>query len=155
MVTLTEVAKESDRAVADARAELVRAIREASSQGMTQQQIARETGRSQPEISRLLRFHGATPLARRVRSHRSEILKIISAAGGSNVRVFGSLAKGEDGPQSDVDLLFTMNDVLGLMGIARLEVKLKDLIGADVDLVPDSSIRPGIREKVLRQAVPL
>jgi predicted nucleotidyltransferase len=155
MSTLAEVARESDRAVADARAALIRAVREASAQGMTQLQIAREIGRSQPEVSRLLRFHGTTPLARRVRAHRQEILAIIGAAGGRDVRVFGSLAEGLDGPDSDVDLVFTMHDVLSLMDLARLERDLRGVVGADVDLVPESSIRPGIRERVLREAVPL
>ena len=48
-----------------------------------------------------------------------------------------------------------MNETLGLMELARVERAVSEVIGADVDLVPDSSIRPGIREKVLHQAVPL
>ena len=153
MSVLAEVAREADRAVSDARNRLVRAIREASAQGMTQQQIARETGRSQPEISRLLRFHGTSPLGRRLRAHRSDVIAMVEAAGGGDVRVFGSVAEGTDGGGSDVDLLFTMDDALSLMGLARLEVELEELIGADVDLVPESSLRPGIRDRVLRQAV--
>lgn len=155
MATLAEVAQESDRAVTDARTRLVRAIREAAAEGMTQQQIAQETGRSQPEVSRLLRFHGTSPLGRRLRTHRAEIVKLVDAAGGSNVRVFGSVATGTDNHESDVDLLFSMNETLGLMELARLERKISEVLGVDVDLVPDSSVRPGIRAKVLHEAVPL
>ncbi len=58
MVDLVEVARRSDTAVRDARAELVRAVREAAREGLTQKQIAQLIGRSQPEVSRLLRFNG-------------------------------------------------------------------------------------------------
>lgn len=155
MATLAQVAEDADRAVADARAALTRAVREASAQGMTQAQIAREIGRSQPEVSRLLRFHGKSPLARRVRARRTEILELIGAAGGRQVRVFGSLAEGEDGPESDVDLLAAFSEPIGLMGLSRLEAALEGLLGTKVDLIPESSIRPGIRDRVLGQAVPL
>src|SRR5699024_8317126 len=103
MATLAEIAQDSDRAVSDARSELTRAVRDAAARGMTQQQIAREIGRSQPEVSRLLRFHGSSRLGRILRRHRAEVLEVIEAAGGSNVRVFGSVAEGSDGPDSDVD----------------------------------------------------
>lgn len=116
MRTLAEVAREPDRAVSAARHRLVQAIREASAQGMTQQQIARETGRSQPEISRLLRFHGSSPLGRRLRAHRADVIALIEAAGGSDVRDFGSVAEGQDGGDSDADLLFTMDDALASWG---------------------------------------
>lgn len=155
MSTLAEVAREADRAVVDARARLARAVREASAAGMTQQQIAREIGRSQPEVSRLLRFHGTSPLGRTLRAHRSDVLRIIEASGGRNVRVFGSVAEGEDGAESDVDLLFTKGDQLGLMELSRMELQLRDLLGVEVDLVPESSIRPGLRDQVLARAVPL
>lgn len=155
MATLKQVAQESDEAVAKARLRLVRAVREASAQGMTQQQIAQEIGRSQPEVSRLLRFHGTSPLARKVRARRADVIKLVEAAGGKDVRVFGSLAEGDDDAESDVDLLFSKAEGLGLMGLAALQNEISDLLGAPVDLVPDSAVRPGIRERVLRQAVPL
>lgn len=122
---------------------------------MTQTQIAREIGRSQPEVSRLLRFHGTSPLARRVRARREEILELIGAAGGRRVRVFGSLAEGEDGPESDVDLVASFDEPIGLTGLSRLEAALEDLLGTEVDLIPESSIRPGIRDRVLGQAATL
>ena len=70
--------------------------REAARQGLTQKQIAQLIGRSQPEVSRLLRFHGRSPLALRLRRHSREVRHLIDQAGGSNVRVFGSVATGAE-----------------------------------------------------------
>lgn len=71
------------------------------------------------------------------------------------MRVFGSLATGEDRPDSDVDLLFRMGAPLSLMELGRLERRLADAIGAPVDLVPESALRPDLRERVLAEAVAL
>ena len=152
---LAEVARRSDEATLRARSELVRAVRRAASEGMTQTQIGQQIGRSQPEVSRLLRFHGNSPLARRLRRSAGRVRRIVAEAGGSRVRVFGSVATGQDRPDSDVDLLFTMGEPLSLMELGRLEQRLVDAIGAPVDLVPDSAIRPDLRERVLEQAVAL
>lgn len=71
MVTdLARVARETDEATRKARARLVAAVREASAASQSQAEIARKIGRSQPEVSRLLHFHGTAPLARRLRTHR-------------------------------------------------------------------------------------
>ncbi|MGB2934236.1 MAG: nucleotidyltransferase domain-containing protein [Nostocoides sp.] len=144
-----------DAAVHRARVELVRAVREAAAAGMTQAQIAAEIGRSQPEVSRLLRFHGATPLARRLRASRAEVLRAVAEAGGRDVRVFGSVARGEDDERSDVDLLFVMGRPLSLMELGRLEDDVSAAIGVPVDLVPEGSLRPALRDRALTEAVPL
>ena len=122
---------------------------------MTQAQIAAEIGRSQPEVSRLLHFHGNRPLARRLRNHSSEIRRIIASVGGTNVRVFGSVATGRDHDDSDIDLLFTMGTPLSLMQLGALEQSLSDVLGAPVDLVPDSALRPEFRDRALAEAVAL
>ena len=83
---------------------------------MTQAQIAAQIGRSQPEVSRLLRFHGTW---------------------------------------SDVDLLFVMGRPLSLMQLGRLEEKVSSVVGAPVDLVPESSLSPAIRDRAAAEAVPL
>lgn len=141
--------------MARARAELVRAVRAAAAEGMTQAEIAEEIGRSQPEVSRLLRFHGTSPRARALRRHRSDVRRLIKEAGGSNVRVFGSVATGTDHDGSDVDLLFAMERPLSLLGLGRLERQIADLVELPVDLVPDSALRPELRDRVLAEAVPL
>jgi len=152
---LAEVARQSDAAVRHARHELVRAVRDAAAAGLSQAQIAQEIGRSQPEVSRLLRFHGTTPLARRVRAARAEVLRLVHEAGGSRVRVFGSVARGEDDDDSDVDLLFAMGRPLSLMELGRLEDEVSAAVGVPVDLVPESSLRPALHDRALAEAVPL
>lgn len=122
---------------------------------MTQAQIAHEIGRSQPEVSRLLRFHGTSPLARNLRRNASQVRRVVAAAGGSDVRVFGSMATGHDHDESDVDLMFVMGEPLSLMQLGRLEKRVSDLLGVRVDLVPESSLRPDLRERVLAEAVAL
>ena len=152
---LAEVARGSDAAVRHAREALVRAVRDAAAAGMTQAQIAAEIGRSQPEVSRLLRFHGTTPLARRLRAARPEILRLVNDAGGEQVRVFGSVARGDDDEGSDIDLLFVMRRPLSLMELGRLEGEVSAVVGVPVDLVPENSLCPALRERAVTEAVAL
>lgn len=152
---LAEVARHADEAMAQARSELVRAVRRAAAQGMTQSEIARQIGRSQPEVSRLLRFHGTSPLARNLRRNADQIRQLVGKVGGSQVRVFGSVAVGEDQPGSDVDLVFDMTKPLSLMQLGRLEQQIADLLDAAVDLVPESALRPDLRGRVFLEAVSL
>lgn len=153
MLELAEVARRTDEVTAHARAELVRAVRRASSQGLSQVEIAREIGRSQPEVSRLLHFHGRSSLALRLRHNARLIRRLVADAGGSHVRVFGSVATGQDGPHSDVDLLFTMGVPLSLMQLGRLERQISEIVGAPVDLVPESALRPDLRDRVMQESV--
>ena len=153
--SLAAVARETDEAVRQARGRLVAAVRKASREGMSQKEIARQIGRSQPEVSRLLRFHGTTPLARRLRASRRDVIETVEAAGGSNVRVFGSVATGREHEGSDVDLLFHMDQPFGLMDLAGLEIELGTILDTDVDLVPDTNIRPTMRDRIISEAVPL
>lgn len=150
-----EVAHKSDDAVREARNALVRAVREASAARMSQAQIAQAIERSQTEVSRLLRFHGTTPLARRLRAARGEGLRLVGEAGGSHVRVFGFVARGEDDEDSDVDLLFAIGGPLSLMELGRLEEQVSEAVGVSVDLVPESSLRLELRERALAEAVAL
>jgi uncharacterized protein len=152
---LSEVARDADHRIAQARAELVRAVRLAAAAGKTQTQIALEIGRSQPEVSRLLHFHGTTPLGRRLRKHAAEIRRLVADAGGGNVRVFGSVATGEDREGSDIDLLFSMGLPLSLMQLGALEHTVSQVVGRPVDLVPDTVLRPELRERILAEAVAL
>ncbi|EFW26461.1 nucleotidyltransferase domain-containing protein [Actinomyces sp. oral taxon 171] len=153
--SLAVIAQETDEAIRQARNQMVAAVRNASKNGMSQQEIARQIGRSQPEVSRLLHFHGTTPLARRLRAARRQVIEMVEAAGGSNVRVFGSVATGREHEGSDIDLLFHMDQPLGLMDLAGLEMELGTVLHADVDLVPDTNIRPTMRERIISEAVPL
>jgi len=117
---------------------------------MTQTEIAKAIGCSQPEVSRLLHFHGTSPRAMALRKHRADVCHLIHDAGGSNVRVFGSVATGED-----TDLLFRMDEPLSLLMLGDLEKAVADQVGIPVDLVPDSAILPVLRDRILKEAVPL
>ncbi|MCL2736555.1 MAG: nucleotidyltransferase domain-containing protein [Propionibacteriaceae bacterium] len=153
--SLAEIAQHTDEVTAQARAQLVDAVREASAEGMSQTQIGILIGRSQPEVSRLLHFHGTSPLARRLRKHVRKIKRLLADVGGTNLRVFGSVATRNDHKESDVDLLFTMNTPLSLMQLASLEHQISRLLEAEVDLLPDSALQPHLRQRILREAVPL
>lgn len=155
MSTLAEIARRSDAAVELARRELVAAVREAHASGMTQAEIATQIRRSQPEVSRLLRFHGTGPRAMALRKHRTEVLQLVEAAQGSNVRVFGSVATDQDHEGSDIDLLVDLPPTMGLLKVARLERRVSELVGIPVDIVPTDDLRPDFRERVLREAAPL
>lgn len=134
---------------------MVTAVRRAAAEGMTQGQIAAEVGRSQPEVSRLLHFHGTSALARRLRRHAAGVRGLVAAVGGSNLRVFGSVATGTDHEGSDIDLLFTMGTPLSLMELGAVEQRLAQLLGVEVDLVPEAALRPELRDQVRAEAVPL
>jgi hypothetical protein len=155
MSVLAEVAQRCDATVEQARHELVSAVRAAHAQGMTQAEIAQEIGRSQPEVSRLLRFHGRSSRAMALRKHRAAVLDLVKDAGGTNVRVFGSVATGRDHEGSDIDLLVDLPSTVGLLKVARLERLVSELVGIPVDIVPSDDLRPDFRERALGEAVAL
>ena len=153
--TLAREAREADAAVAAGRARLVAAVRAAYRSGMSQREIAQVVGRSQPEVSRLIRFHGTSPRARVLRAHRDEVIALLAEHGLTDVRVFGSTARGTDGPDSDIDLLVSSPSPVGLLSQSEIEVDLVDRLGTPVDLVIEDDVRPVIRERILKEVVPL
>ena len=76
----------------------------------------------------------------------------VAAAGGSRVRVFGSVSTGGEHEGSDIDLLIRAAPGTGLLEISRLELRLSELLGTGVDVVPDDSIRPSMRRRILSEA---
>jgi len=153
--SLRFVAERTDATITAARSELVRAVRRAYASGMTQAQIAEQIHRSQPEVNRLLRLHGTSPRATALRAHAAEIRRSLRDVGGSRICVFGSTATGTEHADSDVDLLFDMRRPLSLMELSTVERQLTELIGFRVDLVPESSVRPDVRDRIVAEAVPL
>jgi predicted nucleotidyltransferase len=85
---------------------------------------------------------------------RPVILELAQKYGVSNVRVFGSVARGEAQANSDVDFLVDVRPGVGL-GFFSLWGALEDLLGCEVDLVTEPGLRAEIREHVLQEAVPL
>lgn len=95
------------------------------------------------------------PVGRRVRRRRRELVAAAAAHGVRNLRVFGSVARGEDRPESDVDLLADVPPGMGLLGLGRLEAELEAIAGAQVNLVPAGTLKPGVAERVERDLVAL
>lgn len=91
----------------------------------------------------------------RLTEQRDEVRAVAERHGARNLRVFGSVARGDDGPTSDVDLLVDLDDGVSLIGLAGLQNELSDLLGASVDVVPASMLKPRLRDRVLNEAVPI
>ena len=89
------------------------------------------------------------------REKKAEILRLAGTHGCRNVRVFGSVATGENDLNSDVDFLVDLDRGRGLLDLGGLVTDLHDLLGVDVDLVESESIHPYIRDRVLAEAIPL
>ncbi|MBI5669605.1 MAG: nucleotidyltransferase family protein [Chloroflexi bacterium] len=91
-----------------------------------------------------------------LRKKRNEILALAEKHGAGNVRVFGSVARGEAGPGSDVDFLIDVVDWSRFeWGGGGLLMDLQDLLGCEVDLLTEKAIHWYIRDRVLEEAVPL
>jgi len=90
-----------------------------------------------------------------LRERREEILQVAAKHGARNVRVFGSIARGEDDETSDIDLLVEFESGRSLLDHASLWLELQELLGCKVDVVSDRGIKPRMRDRVLREAVPL
>jgi predicted nucleotidyltransferase len=88
-------------------------------------------------------------------ANREDILRIAARHGASNVRLFGSLARGDAAADSDVDLLVTLEKGRSLFDLGALLEDLKTLLGRDVDVVTENGLRARIRDRVLKEAVPL
>lgn len=148
---------------------------------MSQAEVARRAGTSQPTFARYEGGHVAPSLStleRLVRAcgedlvvelrhgpsarpseqlvrRRGEVLMACSKAGAQNVRVFGSVARGEDSPQSDIDLLVDLLPEATLLELAGLREDLAELLGVRVDVATPGMLKPEIRARALAEAVPL
>jgi hypothetical protein len=90
-----------------------------------------------------------------LQSKRQEILKIAARHGAYNVRVFGSVARGDARPDSDMDFLVNLEANRSLMDLARLLRDLQTLLDRAVDVVTEAGLRPRLRPQVLKEARPL
>jgi predicted nucleotidyltransferase len=93
------------------------------------------------------------PLQELVRVRREDILRTASQYGAYNVRIFGSLARGDADEQSDLDLLVDMEAGRSLFDLGGLLTDLEDLLGCSVDIVTEKGLRNRIRNRVLREAI--
>ena len=83
---------------------------------------------------------------------KKEIREIAAKHGARNVRVFGSVARGEARPDSDVDFLVDMEPGRTLLDLGGLLMDLRDLLGRQVDVVIEHGLKPRIRDRVLKEA---
>jgi len=144
-------------------ANLVRELR--TTAGLTQSQLAELSGVAQPNIAayeagtrtaspRMLERlrSAARPLPRQsLAEHRDELLDLAERFGFTHLRVFGSTARGEDKPGSDLDLLVTRPPGVGLLTVASFAEAAKELLGVEVDVVTDGGLPPG--HEILATAV--
>lgn len=90
-----------------------------------------------------------------VREKREEIVKVAALRGARNVRLFGSLARGEETADSDVDLLVDMEEGRSLLDLAHLLQDMEELLGCRVHVVEPEGLHWAIRERIIKEAVPL
>ena len=110
------------------------------------------------QVNRTDSFRAGLPdtrLGRRLRQNRKEILAYVTLSRATNVRVFGSVARGEDTSDSDVDLLVDVEPGVGLFTVGQLEYQLSEILGCNVDLATSESLRPAVRLEAERDAVAL
>lgn len=144
--------------------------------GVTQSVISvYEAGRRQPSVPTLTALIAATgyeldlsigkprrgvqrltgPVGRRLRRRRAEVLELAGRHGMQVLGVFGSVARGDDRPDSDIDLLVELPAGMGLFAVARVQNELEELLGSPVDLIPESGLKAGVRPAVEADLVPL
>lgn len=136
---------------------------------MSQSQLARAARVSQPNLSayengrrvptpevldRIRRALAGRPSVR-VEQHRAAIRAIVAEHHAREPRVFGSVARGDDQPGSDVDFLVDFSEEASLLDEIGLRLALTDLLQVEVDVVAADALRGAIRERVLREAVPV
>jgi len=92
---------------------------------------------------------------KRLQEKREEILAVTTKHGAYNVRIFGSVARGEADAESDVDFLVDMEANRSLFDLGGLLMELQELLNCPVDVVTEKGLRQRIRERVLNEAVPL
>ena len=90
-----------------------------------------------------------------LQDRRQELLGIAARHGASNVRVFGSILRGDAAAESDVDFLVSLDERRSLLDLGGLQMDLRDALGCEVDVVTDTGLRERIRADVLDAAAPL
>ncbi len=86
---------------------------------------------------------------------REEILRIAAKHGARNIRIFGSVARGDADPESDIDLLVEVGPTMSSWFPAGLILDLEELLGRPVEVVTERGLSPYLRDRVLREAMPL
>lgn len=106
--------------------------------------------------------HGAMAVAHQagltlagLRKISAELTDAAARRGATNLRVFGSVARGEATPTSDLDLLVDLEPGRSLVDLGGLLMDLSEIVGVEVDVVTEAGLKPRVRDRVLAEAVPL
>lgn len=91
----------------------------------------------------------------KVRTHSAELIARLAELGGHNISVFGSVARGDDRPDSDVDLLIDIEDSVGLFTLMKMRSVAERILGREVDLIPRNGLKASVSETALLDEVPL
>ena len=122
----------------------------------TQQPVKVSVRPARPSLStcrhRMTTLPSMHPL---IETHRAELLALARRRGVTGVRVFGSMSRGDDNDNSDVDLLVTLAPGTSALALGGLLLDAQELLGRRVDVVTEASLHPALRERVLALAVPL
>jgi predicted nucleotidyltransferase len=95
------------------------------------------------------------PLRELVEAHRDEIQAIVARHGGRSIAIFGSVARGDERPGSDIDFLVELEPDARPIEILSIGVELEDALGVKVDVGTPASLRAHLRDEVLAEALPL
>jgi len=88
-------------------------------------------------------------------AHRAEIRAIVSSHRASNPRVFGSVMRGDDTDESDIDILIDPTPATSLMDIGAIRFKLRELLGVKVDVLTPNALPDSFRARVEAEAKPV
>ena len=90
-----------------------------------------------------------------IRAQRAKILQLANLHGVRRIRLFGSVARGEAGPESDLDVLADFEPGRSLLDQVGFEQDLEDLLKCPVEVVAEGGVSPYLEEQILREALPL
>lgn len=91
----------------------------------------------------------------KVQAHKEDILRIAETHGAFNIRVFGSVAMREDGPENDIDYLVDLETGRSLLDQAGLLYDLGELLDCKVDVATEDCLKPRSKERILKETVPI
>jgi predicted nucleotidyltransferase len=90
-----------------------------------------------------------------MRERRDEVLAIAKQHGAHSLRIFGSTARGEARPNSDVDLLVELEPGRSLLDLVAIKQDIEDILGRKVDVLTEAALSPYFKQRVLQDAIPL
>ncbi len=90
-----------------------------------------------------------------IKSNKQKILSLASKYGAKNLRVFGSVSRKEETPESDLDLLVELDQDRSLLDRIALMQDLEELLGRKVDVVNEKALHPKLKQTILKEAIPL